>query len=88
MVFVLLPLIAVAIVYVFLNRGRKAVRAFFYILGRNAGESVFDANRGAMRIGFHRASQHNLAMIDCANKHFGGSQLRLIGAARQDGFTQ
>jgi hypothetical protein len=86
MTIIIIFLAAAAVFYFFLSRGRKAVRAFFYMLARHRGEGVSDANRSARMIGFRRASQHNLAMIDYANAHFNGSQLKLIGAARRDGF--
>lgn len=78
----------VSVAYFFLSRGRKAVRAFFYILARNRGESIEEANRSASHINFSRASRHNQAMVDYANMHFNGSQLGLIDAARRDGFSQ
>lgn len=81
-------LAAIAVIYFILSRGRKAVRAFFYTLARNRGEGVGDANRSARMINFRRASQHNLAMTDYANSHFNGSQLRMIEAARHDGFSE
>ena len=87
MTFFIIIFAAVAVIYFFLNRGRKAVRAFFYTRARNRGEDVGDANRTARMINFRRASQHNLAMIDYARSHFNGSQLEMIYAARRDGFS-
>lgn len=86
-IFLILPGV-VAVFYFFLSRGRKAVRAFFYVLARNRGEGIDNANHSARMINFRRASRHRLAMIDYANMHFNGSQIRLIDAARRDGFSQ
>lgn len=87
MIYFMLLVVLIAFVYFFLSRGRKAVRAFFYTRARHRGEGVNEANRTAHRINFRRASENNLAMIDYANANFHGSQLRLIDAARRDGFS-
>lgn len=88
MTYFLIFVVVIAFIYYPLSRGRKAVRAFFYARARDRGEGVAEANRTAQMINFRRASEHNLAMIDYANAHFHGSQLRLIDAARRDGFSE
>lgn len=88
MIYLLILVVVISVVYFPLSRGRKAVRAFFYVRARNRGEGVDEANRTAQLINFRRASEHNLAMIDYANAQFHGSQLRLIDAARRDGFSE
>lgn len=88
MIYFLILAVLIAFVYFFLSRGRKAVRAFFYTRARDRGEGVNEENRTAQLINFRRASENNLAMIDYASAHFHGSQLRLIDAARRDGFSE
>ena len=85
---IVVVVIAVVIgLFVFsMSRGKKAVRAYVYLLSRSDGASEAEANLDASRIDTHRAGQLNDAMLMFNRQCYNGKQLAMISDARLDGF--
>lgn len=71
-----------------INRGKKAVRAYVYLASRSEGASEYEANDFVSRIDTNSASKLNEAMLTFAKHCYGGRQLKMISAARLDGFRE
>lgn len=86
---VLIFVIFAACLFAFsVSRGKKAVRAYIYLVARGEGATEGEANGLALRIDTHRAGQLNLAMAEFVKMCYGGSQLTMISDARIDGFRE
>lgn len=69
-------------------RGRKAVRAYVYIVTRGEGASELEANIVASRIDSSKAGQLNPSVMEFIRVHYAGKQLPMMSDARLDGFRE
>lgn len=76
------------ILYFSVRRGRTTVRAAMYLMCMEEGHSVEDANNAIRNMDYTDAAKHQAGMIRYATEPFGGSQLKMIAAARQKGFRE
>ncbi len=84
----MLPLIAFAgvLFYLAVRRGRTTLQAAMYLMYMKEGTSIKDANNACKGLGYQDAAKHQAGIIRHASAPFGGSQLRMIEAARLSGF--
>lgn len=69
------------------SRGKKAVRAYVYLMARRDGLSEGEANMVARRFDTNSAGMLNDEMLRFAKRNYGG-QLAMISDARLDGFSE
>jgi hypothetical protein len=75
-------------IYYSVRRGRTTVRAAMYLMYMEEGDSVEIANNAIRGTGYAYAAKHPTEIIRYASEPFGGSQLKMIAAARQKGFRE
>lgn len=79
---------AVAFWYYMMLRGRKAVRAYFYLCALDDNIPEDEANGIASRIDLAAASRFQADTLNFVNSIYGGSQLAMISQARISGFNE
>lgn len=78
--------IGAVLAYMSVRRGRTTVRAAMYLTCLDDGFSSADANMVAQNTDFADAAKHQTSVLRIATAPYGGSQLRMIKAARLKGF--
>ena len=59
-----------------------------YLMYMEEGLSVEDSNNAVRGTGYADAAKHQTSIVQYATDPFGGSQLKMIAAARQRGFRE
>lgn len=72
--------------YLAVRRGRTTVRAALYLCCMEDGISVEDANNACKGTDYLDAAKMQSRFIRYSSAPFGGSQLKMIAAARRKGF--
>lgn len=74
--------------YFSVRRGRTTVRAAMYLMYMEEGYPVDDANNAIRGTDYADAAKHHAGIIQHASQPYEGSQLRMIAAARRQGFKE
>jgi hypothetical protein len=84
---VIILIIAIALWYWTLRRGRLTVRAFMYLGMLTQGASPMEANDKVFRVGYFKASEFAPVAKSFVREYFEGKQLKMIAEARARGFV-
>ena len=85
-IFLLISFIVIVLFFILLKRGKKSVQAYAYLVARNNGKNISEANTIAFSLDNKTAGNLNHAMLNCCKTQFHGKQLQMLSYARSEGF--